>query len=122
MLSIAWSYPLEVIPPHNTMIPNILNWIGLSIVTIVPPLVVGAMPNNNAYQLFILFGDLWACCIHSDLYDNGRIQGTYIRTDCFQVFVFHIHKFFMNVSFIFKLSSLYLFEDFIDFILVVHLS
>ena len=38
------------------MIPNILGWVGLAIVTTIPPLIVGAMPGNNAYPLFIFFG------------------------------------------------------------------
>jgi hypothetical protein len=38
------------------MIPNITGWVCLTIVTMIPPLVVGAMPDNNAYPLFIFFG------------------------------------------------------------------
>jgi tellurite resistance protein TehA-like permease len=37
------------------MVPNIIGWISMSFVTSVPPLVVGAMPNGNAYPLFIFF-------------------------------------------------------------------
>jgi len=37
------------------MVPNIIGWIATSLVTSVPPLVVGAMPNGNAYPLFIFF-------------------------------------------------------------------
>jgi len=38
------------------MIPNIIGWIATAMVTTIPPLVVGAMPNGNAYPLFIFFG------------------------------------------------------------------
>lgn len=38
------------------MIPNIIGWICISIVTSIPPLVVGLMPDNNAYPLFLFFG------------------------------------------------------------------
>jgi hypothetical protein len=38
------------------MIPNIIGWVCVAIVTSVPPLVVGAMPENNAYPLFFFFG------------------------------------------------------------------
>jgi len=38
------------------MIPNIIGWIATAMVTSIPPLVVGAMPNGNAYPLFIFFG------------------------------------------------------------------
>ncbi len=56
ILTMGWSYPSEVLSPDVTMIPNILGWIGLSIVTSVPPLIVGIMPENNAYPLFFFFG------------------------------------------------------------------
>ena len=56
ILTIAWGYPSEILSPDVTTIPNIIGWIATSIVTSVPPLVVGAMPNGNAYPLFIFFG------------------------------------------------------------------
>ena len=55
ILTIAWGYPSEILTPKVTMIPNIIGWIATSLVTSVPPLVVGAMPNGNAYPLFIFF-------------------------------------------------------------------
>lgn len=54
--TVGFSYPSEVLAPKLAFLPNILGLIGLTIVTSVPPLVVGAMPGNNAYPLFIFFG------------------------------------------------------------------
>ena len=40
----------------QSLIPNIIHWIALAIATLVPPLVAGAMPNNNSYPVFLFFG------------------------------------------------------------------
>jgi hypothetical protein len=49
-------YPSEVIPANVALIPNLVHWLGLAIATLVPPLIAGAMPNNNTYPIFIFFG------------------------------------------------------------------
>jgi len=41
---------------EQSLFPNIMGWIATSIVTSVPPIIVGIMPNNNAYPLFLFFG------------------------------------------------------------------
>jgi len=51
-----WAYPSEVIPASESLLANIMNWIALAISTLIPPLVTGAMPNNNSYPVFIFFG------------------------------------------------------------------
>lgn len=56
ILTVCYSYPSEVMAPHMAVYPNILNWIALTLVTSVPPIIVGIMPDNNAYPLFFFFG------------------------------------------------------------------
>lgn len=56
ILTIGWGYPSEILTPKVTMIPNIIGWTATAMVTSIPPLVVGVMPNGNAYPLFIFFG------------------------------------------------------------------
>ncbi len=56
ILTVCYSYPSEVMAPHMAVYPNIMNWIALTLVTSVPPIIVGAMPDNNAYPLFFFFG------------------------------------------------------------------
>jgi hypothetical protein len=56
VLTSAYSYPSEILAPEVAFIPNTLGWLGLAIVTSVPPIVVGVMPENNAYHLFLFFG------------------------------------------------------------------
>ena len=51
-----WAYPSEVIPASESRIPNIVHWLTLSTANLVPPLVSGAMPNNNPFPVFIFFG------------------------------------------------------------------
>lgn len=55
-ISPVWSYPSEIIPASKALIPNIIHWLGLSITTLIPPLVTGAMPHNNPYPVFIVLG------------------------------------------------------------------
>lgn len=52
----AWAYPSEVMPANKSVLPNAAGWIATAIVTSVPPIIVGIMPNHNAYPLFIFFG------------------------------------------------------------------
>ena len=56
ILTVCYSYPSEVMAPQMAVYPNIFNWIALTIVTSVPPVIVGIMPDNNAYPLFFFFG------------------------------------------------------------------
>jgi hypothetical protein len=55
-LPVSWSYPSEIVAAEQSVIPNVIGWIATAIVTSIPPIVVGAMPNGNAYPLFIFFG------------------------------------------------------------------
>lgn len=55
-LPISWSYPSEIIPAEQSIYPNIISWISLTIVVSVPPIIVGIMPDHNAYPLFFFFG------------------------------------------------------------------
>jgi MFS family permease len=52
----SWAYPSEIIPASKALVPNIVNWIALSISTLVPPIIAGIMPDNNPYPVFIFFG------------------------------------------------------------------
>lgn len=52
----SWSYPSEIMPANKSILPNAAGWIATAIVTSVPPIIVGAMPDHNAYPLFIFFG------------------------------------------------------------------
>lgn len=56
VLTAAYSYPSEILAPEVAFIPNTLGWLALAIVTSVPPIIVGLMPENNAYPLFLFFG------------------------------------------------------------------
>lgn len=55
-VSPVWSYPSQVIPASKALIPNITHWLGLSITTLIPPLVTGVMPKNNPFPVFIVLG------------------------------------------------------------------
>lgn len=55
-ISPIWSYPSEVIPASETIIPNIVHWTALALEILIPPLIAGKMPNNNAYPVFFFFG------------------------------------------------------------------
>ena len=45
-LSAVWSYPSEILAPEKSLIPNIMNWIALSISTLLPSVVMSIMPND----------------------------------------------------------------------------
>lgn len=55
-ISPIWSYPSEVIPATQSQIPNIVHWTALGLEILIPPLIAGAMPRNNAYPVFYFFG------------------------------------------------------------------
>ena len=55
-ISPNWGYPTEIIPTSQALVPNIVHWLFLSISTLVPPVIAGIMPGNNAYPVFIFFG------------------------------------------------------------------
>lgn len=55
-ISPIWSYPSEIIPASQALGPNIVHWLALAISTLVPPVVTGIMPHNNAYPVFLFFG------------------------------------------------------------------
>lgn len=57
-LPVSWSYPSEIIPAEQAVFANTLGWIATCIVVSVPPIIVGAMPDHNAYPLFFFFG-IW---------------------------------------------------------------
>lgn len=55
-ISPIWSYPSEVIPASQALVPNVVHWLALAISTLVPPVITGIMPGNNAYPVFLFFG------------------------------------------------------------------
>jgi hypothetical protein len=55
-ISPIWSYPAEVIPASQAVIPNIVHWTALALEILIPPLIAGGMPNHNAYPVFFFFG------------------------------------------------------------------
>lgn len=55
-VSPVWSYPSEIVPASQFLLPNIVHWIALAISTLIPPLVTAALPHNNSYPVFLFFG------------------------------------------------------------------
>jgi MFS family permease len=55
-ISPIWSYPSEIIPASQALLPNIMHWLALAISTLIPPAITGIMPNSNPYPVFIFFG------------------------------------------------------------------
>lgn len=55
LLSAVWSYPSEIIPPKQSLIPNFVHWIALSLSTLAPSLVMSVMPNKEVYPCFVFF-------------------------------------------------------------------
>lgn len=46
LLSAVWSYPSEIIPAAESLIPNIVHWVALSLSTLAPSLVMSLMPHD----------------------------------------------------------------------------
>lgn len=55
MLPAVWSYPSEIIPADESLIPNSVHWIALSLSTLAPSLVMSFMPENQVYPCFLFF-------------------------------------------------------------------
>lgn len=55
-ISPIWSYPSEIIPASEAVIPNVAHWLALATSTLIPPIVAGMMPNDNPYPVFVFFG------------------------------------------------------------------
>ncbi len=52
----SWSYPSEKTPGEQAVFANTLGWIATCIVVSVLPIIVGAMPDHNAYFFFEIWG------------------------------------------------------------------
>jgi hypothetical protein len=46
MLSAVWSYPSEIIPAAESLVPNVVHWVALSLSTLAPSLVMSLMPSG----------------------------------------------------------------------------
>jgi hypothetical protein len=46
LLSVTWSYPSEILPASEALLPNIMHWLALSLSTLAPFFIMAAMPNN----------------------------------------------------------------------------
>ena len=55
-ISPSFAYVSETIPASQALGPNIAHWLALAISTLVPPVIYGIMPHNNAYPVFLFFG------------------------------------------------------------------
>ena len=66
-----WAYPAEVVPAREATIPNIIHWFTMSTSNLIPPLISGAMPNNNPYPIFIFFG---IYCFIGFLHVRAKLQ------------------------------------------------
>jgi hypothetical protein len=55
MLSAVWSYPSEIIPAAESLVPNTVHWIALSLSTLAPSLVMSIMPTDEVYPCFLFF-------------------------------------------------------------------
>jgi hypothetical protein len=55
MLSAVWSYPSEIIPAAESLIPNTVHWVALSLSTLAPSLVMSIMPTDEVYPCFFFF-------------------------------------------------------------------
>jgi hypothetical protein len=51
-----WAYPSEIVPASQMLGPSLTHWAALALSTLIPPLVMGAMPNNNPYPIFFFYG------------------------------------------------------------------
>ena len=54
-ISPAWSYPSAVVAPDETLAMNCTFWMSIAFTLLVPPLVTGAMPDENPYPVFFFF-------------------------------------------------------------------
>ena len=55
LLSAVWSYPSEIIPAAESLLPNTVHWIALSLSTMAPSLVMSLMPSDQVYPCFLFF-------------------------------------------------------------------
>ncbi len=53
---VSWPYPTEIITPDLVPYSTFTNWLGCTIITVFPPIIIEKMPGNNAYPLFFFFG------------------------------------------------------------------
>jgi hypothetical protein len=65
MLSAVWSYPSEIIPAGESLIPNTVHWVALSLSTLAPSVVMSLMPGNEVYPCFLFF---FAYCFFAFIY------------------------------------------------------
>lgn len=70
LLSAVWSYPSEIIPASESLIPNTVHWIALSLSTLAPSLVMSVMPNNEVYPCFLFF---FAYSFFAFIYFQGNV-------------------------------------------------
>jgi len=55
LTSVIWSYPSELVGPANGKYSSLLSWTGAALVTIIPPYIVQAVSDNNAFPIFFFF-------------------------------------------------------------------
>ena len=55
-ISPMWAYPVEIIPAVQQLPVNVLHWLSIAFVMLIPPLVASFMPKNNPWPVFIFFG------------------------------------------------------------------
>ena len=49
------SYPGEVIPSSKVRYTGMASWLGIVIVTLVPPYVTSPLPSSNSFHIFMFF-------------------------------------------------------------------
>ena len=60
LTSVIWSYPSELASKERGKYSSFLSWTGAAVMTLVPPYILKAMPNNAAYPIFFFFS-LYLC-------------------------------------------------------------
>lgn len=55
LTSVIWSYPSELASKDRGKYSSLLSWTGAAVMTLVPPYILKAMPDNSAYPLFFFF-------------------------------------------------------------------
>lgn len=55
LTSVAWFYPVEICSPRMVKYSSLMSMAGTTVVTVVPPFVVAAIPGHEAYPIFFFF-------------------------------------------------------------------
>lgn len=64
LTSVAWSYPNELVGLAQGKYTSLLSWMGATVITLVPPYILNAMPNNSAYPIFFFFSFYLSICVY----------------------------------------------------------